>query len=275
MCTYIYHVFPVVPSQLYPTYTQGEPGVSNTEDGEVMVLDTSLILGSVPLGHGKQPSLPPSFSSSSSNEVQLPSSSPPVGMTLFVDHTGSQDNSQSCVLEHLSCDQSNDLHCGTSKTDDILVLGSLLEIGGRVEEEERRGWQGHREDTEDGRVFSQDSLLQLNQLDVGGTSPRLGLHRLAPSENGVDDVDGRQWYTLHDTEEGRTASANVIVREGRTSLEELTRIHSDRTLVRSVKPHPHTLVTHTHTHSLQILTPLPPLPLIHTPKPHTASWYYM
>lgn len=187
-------------SQLYPKYVQGEPGVTNTDDGEVVVQDTPLLLGSSLPGHTQPPH--PS-SSSVFKQQQPPASSPPVGLMLFVDHTGSQDNSQSCEQEQLSCDETN-------KTDDLLIMGSLLEIGGG-DRGEGHGWKLHHKEKVDKDLVCSPDLTLLKQLDTEA-SPRHTHHRPGASGKAVKSGDRQRWYADGD-EEDRTASGSVFLRK--------------------------------------------------------------
>lgn len=189
------------PLQLYPKYTLGEPGTTSTDDGEIVVLDLPVLLGSSPPGHHKQPPLPPSSSSSVSAQQQPSTSSPPVGMMLFDIHTGSQENSLSCEQEQLSCDHLR----STPQAEDILIAGPLSEIRVGVRED-RRGWGVHHgmvEEEEGDNIPSQDSLLQLNQLDVDD-SPSHAQHPHSADENGMEREDGldHEWYDTNDEEDG-------------------------------------------------------------------------
>lgn len=125
--------------------------------------------------------------------------SPPVGMVPFDAHSGSQENSLSCDPYTLSGDKHG--------TDDILIMGSLSEIGTR----ENSNWA---EDTDQLR------------------SPPSNAHH-----NGL--AAGKEWYQQDEEEDlsppphdGRGSSSETSnntaqsKQQSRKSLEALTRISS-------------------------------------------------
>ncbi len=104
--------------QLYSQYTSREEGQFSTDEGLITVQDIPIIL---------RPKSP-SAAVVSSNGL-----SPPVGMMPFVEHSPtSQDNSLSCDLSAglgVGPPAVPALPAGKPGTEDILIMGSLSEIG--------------------------------------------------------------------------------------------------------------------------------------------------
>ncbi len=196
-----------------------------TEDSRVEVVDIPLLFGAA---HGL-----------SSNGL-----SPPVGLMPFNDHVGSQENSLSCDQFSLSCDQARGSE--SHGHDDILIMGSLSEIGTHGMPKKEVGvasYPDHTHHTKATKEWYADADDDDGDGDGGGDMPSLNslgqLHdpSYTYQQNSSDEGKYNSSTAVEDSSTADNSSMAVgpiALKKGRSSLEALTRVESDKDVVSEV-----------------------------------------